>query len=293
MLKPVLIPGPTPGDSSSPLSGPSPQLPWRERREWYRARFHEHPLAGIEPDELEMHFDLMPERYWEQVTEGDLLWGLETIHGFLRLVAMPNTPATAPFLEWRPAKEPNRTRVMLCTWDRHGLLAKAAAAFSAVRFSILQADVYTRADHIVLDVFQLAETDGRGEVAAERLQELTFLLEGALSEPPRFASVWACSRHKFLQRPAPVQPRVAFDNDALPDSTLLRVEADDRLGLLYDLLQALADAGLAVSQARIETDNSMAHDLLHVTDARGEKLLDPRRQEEIRAAIEAALTVPE
>ena len=120
---------------------------------------------------------------------------------------------------------------------------------------------------------------------------MTFLLGGALSEPPRFASVWACSRHKFLAPPAPVPARITFDNNSSPDTTLVQVIASDRLGLLYDILQSITDAGLNITQALIETDDDLAHDLIHVTDSTGQKLLDSRRLEQLRQGLEKALTL--
>lgn len=44
-------------------------------------------------------------------------------------------------------------------------------------------------------------------------------------------------------------------------STLVRVEAPDRLGLLYDILQTISDRGLNFTQARIETERRLARDL--------------------------------
>src|SRR2546426_8585680 len=38
----------------------------------------------------------------------------------------------------------------------------------------------------------------------------------------------------------------------------VRVEASDRLGLLYDILQSIADSGLNITQARIETQGDLA-----------------------------------
>src|SRR6266496_746299 len=187
-------------------------LPWRERRDWYRARLEQQRLAGFSVEEVEAHFAGMPARYWERVTESELCWGLETVQGFLRTVATPNTPATTPFVNWRTVPQSNWTRVLLCTWDRQGLLAKAAAAFSAVRLNIRRADVFTRADNVVLDEFSISDANGREMVSPAQLEEMTFLLEGALSEPPRFASVWACSRHKFLALPSLLTPRITFDN---------------------------------------------------------------------------------
>ena len=278
-------------ETISAAHSPDDGLTWRERRDWFRSRLQQSPVAGLSPDEVEVHFNLMPAHYWERVTEADLIWGLETIHGFFKLVASPHTPPTAPFVDWRSLAPSPGARVLLCTWNRHGLLAKCAAAFSAVRLNIRRAEVYTRADNVVLDSFQLAEVTGAVPVNAVQLQEMSFVLEGALSEPPRFASVWACSRHKYLAQPGTTAPQISFDNDSAPGHTLIRLEAPDRLGLLYDLLQALADAGLEIAQADIETEANLARDVLHVTDALGQKVLAPDRLAEIRAGIHAALTV--
>lgn len=238
-----------------------------------------------------MHFSTMPAHYWEHVTEDELIWGLETVHGFLKLVASPEVPATSPYVSWRQVGRAGPVRVMLCTWDRHGLLAKAAAAFSAVRLNIVQAEVFTRSDNVVLDTFSITGADGRSPVSPSQMEQMGFLLEGALSEPPRFASVWACSRHKYLAPVSQIAPRITCDNDRSADSTLIHIEAADRLGLLYDILQGLADAKLGVKQARIETENGLACDTIYVTDESGQKITGKRELEALRAKLQAALTV--
>src|SRR5262245_22059431 len=70
-------------------SEPSMQLSWKERREWFRARFAQRANLRITNDELRVHFSDMPQHYWDSVTEAELEWGLETVHGFLELVATP------------------------------------------------------------------------------------------------------------------------------------------------------------------------------------------------------------
>src|SRR5262245_19996109 len=264
---------------------------WCERRDSLREQLRQQPLGNISSEEIEVHFSSMPLHYWERVKEEDLVWGLETIHGFLSLIANPKSPPTKPFVGWRQTPAATRTRIMLCTWDRHGLLAKAVAAFSAVRLNILQADVFTRADNIVLDLFSIVDADSGGAARAARLQAMMFLLEGVLSEPPRFASVWACSRHKFVADPAPSPPRITFDNHSFTTSTIVCVEAPDRLGLLYDILQTLADKGLEIRQATIETDDDLARDRIHVTDAHGGKVMEAARLHDLRLSLEGALTV--
>jgi len=186
-------------------------------------------------------------------------------------------------------REQGFTKVMVCTWDRHGLLAKVASAFSAVRINILQADVYTRADSLVLDVFRVRELEPSHIRDASRLSEMVFILDGALRQSPSFASYWACTRHKFLALPSATPPFLSFDNGSSPDSTLLRLEAPDRLGLLADVLQALADSGLNIAHADIDTDEDLAHDVFHFTDMAGLKILDPVQLRFIRRRLLEAI----
>jgi len=142
----------------------------------------------------------------------------------------------------------------------------------------------------VLDVFRVWDAGSPSTVSPARLEEMMFLLDGALSDPPRFASVWACSRHKHLASPPRIAHRIKLDNDASADSVVVRVEASDRLGLLYDILQAITESGLNITQARVETDGDVARDTFHVTDAQGRKLLDPGQRERLHQCLDAALT---
>jgi UTP:GlnB (protein PII) uridylyltransferase len=82
---------------------------------------------------------------------------------------------------------------------------------------------------------------------------------------------------------------VRVDSDSSATATLVHVQAADRLGLLYDVLQAIADAGLDVTEAGIATEHGRACDLIHVVDERGQKLVDPARVEGLRGRLEAAL----
>lgn len=262
---------------------------WQERREELRRRLAQMPPTECEDDEIEAHFAGMPSHYWESVNEADLVWGLESVRGFLKLLLAAKTPPTMPYMDYRTQPGSTEARVILCTWDRQGLLAKAAAAFSAVRLNIQRAEVFTRSDNVVLDLFHVTNAGGSEPVSEAQMKNMISLLDGALSEPPRFASVWACSRHKYLAERDPIPPSIAIDNHAHAGSTLVKVEAFDRLGLLYDILQTIADSGLNVTQAVIETDNALARDVIHVADSKGKKLADASLINNLKTQLEAAL----
>ena len=274
-----------------PLTSCPPKTtpPWQERRAQLRSCVEQNFDPRVPSEEINAYFDLMPSHYWQGVSLADLVWGIQSVHGLFKILSNRDTLATTPFLDWRMFPESSVTRVMLCTWDRHGLLAKASATFSALNINIVRADVCTRADDVVIDLFHVSRPKGLKPIDEQVRQEVGFLLAGALSEPPRFASVWAYSRHKYLTRAAGAPPRISFDTGSDPESTILSIQGSDRLGFLYDVLQALADLGLNIQRACINTDGKLAMDQFCFTDATGQKVTEAERMAEIRRRLESTL----
>lgn len=248
-----------------------------------------HPPAGLSIEEVQAHFRCMPLRYWRRISLEDLVWHLTTIHGFFKKLAQSNSPVSPVSADWKDAAGGDRTRVVLSSWDRRGFLEKVAAAFSALRITILRAEVYTRSDDLVLDVFEVCEPETGAVRDINRLSSLPFLVEGAFGNPPRFASVWATQFHKGLPRQEPPQFHLSFDNRKSPDSTILRVEAPDRPGLLYDLLHTLTGHDLEIEQALVETDQELAKDQFYFTDGEGRKVTNAAQLRQLRKVLAETL----
>ena len=134
----------------------------------------------IGSEELEVHFATMPARYWQQVDRAAVLWHLETIHQFFEVLANPDAPGTVPVVSWRPGRERNVTELLVCTWDRQGLLAKTASVLAAVGLDIMQADIYTRADSVVLDIFHVSTPTARRTPTKAQLADVHRRLAEAL-----------------------------------------------------------------------------------------------------------------
>lgn len=83
-------------------------------------------------------------------------------------------------------------------------------------------------------------------------------------------------------------PRVLFDDEASAAATVVEVRAHDRVGLLYRLARALADAGLDVVSARVSTLGAEAVDAFYVVDAAGAPLRDPDARRALARHLEAA-----
>jgi [protein-PII] uridylyltransferase len=85
-------------------------------------------------------------------------------------------------------------------------------------------------------------------------------------------------------------PRVLWMDDASDLATVVEVRAHDRVGLLYRLTRALADADLDVRSARISTLGAEVVDAFYVADTSGGLVTDPARRAAIEGALLAACT---
>lgn len=244
----------------------------------------------LEQEEIEAHFRGMPAHYWDRVTESDILEHLETIHGFLEKNCGESFEHHGTQIHWQAGSAKKGTRLIFSTWDRRGLLAMIASALSTMGLNISSVDAYTRSDNIVLDVFEVAEIEGDPALSETRLKDMEFLLQGMVSQPPRFASEWARVRHRVIDPPNAVPPVIQFDQSASPSSTLMTVDTQDRLGLLQDILQVIANNGLDVQHAIIETRRGRARDKIHFQGHDGRKVLDQDILKKLESGLRTVLT---
>ena len=239
----------------------------------------------ISPEELDIHFTHMPARYWSRANESTVARHLDIIHAFITGLQSEHSDGTTPVVRWHNLPGRSLTEVEICTWDRLGLLAKVAGAFASVGLNIVRADIYTRADNIVLDVFHICDEAQQPVHDEVRLKKMAQLLEASLK--PNAADAPA------LQLPATREttaaPSVTFDLDHVEGYTPVLVEADDRVGLLHDIFTGLAECEVNIVHAIITTEGGRTGDVFFLSDADDRKLEDPARLEQIRQRLLARL----
>ncbi|RYD63643.1 MAG: ACT domain-containing protein [Verrucomicrobiaceae bacterium] len=165
----------------------------------------------------------------------------------------------------------------VCSWDRPGLLMNIAGALSRAGLNILSAEVYTREDHLALDIFEVRETAEHEESHEIRLRYAARLLAAAMAVPHTPGAAELELPSDTQGAPVADEAAVVFDNESSADYTLLRVDARDHIGLLFHLLQDCVAAGVDVKQATILTSGARARDMFCITDADGRKIEDPER----------------
>ena len=263
--------------------------------ETHRSRLYELMVNadfGIRSEELEVHFASMPLRYWPRVDSEALRWHLEIIHEFMDGLTHSDVLLAPPVMHWRHFPDRGFSEVVVCTWDRLGLLAKIAGAFAATGLNILRADIYTRSDNIVLDVFQVCDEDLRHVEDISRLKQMEQLLAVAFSPNGGGEAVlrtWMQCAGAPDKPSAGKAPVLTFDNDRFDDYTVLQVEAHDRVGLLHDILEAISTCDVDIVHAVIVTEEDEAADVFFMTGTDGRKIRDATRLEQIRDAVRAAL----
>jgi [protein-PII] uridylyltransferase len=227
-------------------------------------------LPSSYADEIEAHFDFMPDNYFRASEVGDMVKHLKLFRLFLENASTHGDYPLAPAISWEAFPEHGHTIGSFYTWDRQQLLAKIAGSFSVVPLNILSADIFSRGDHAVLNIFRVCDTAGHAVTDKRDLALVEKTLRNALqNENFDFAPLIEKARgqiHHRLAQEVDFPTGVAIDNKAHPVYTLIQIQTPDRLGLLYDLVSCLDREGVYIVLSRISTENGAAIDTFYVTD---------------------------
>lgn len=78
---------------------------------------------------------------------------------------------------------------------------------------------------------------------------------------------------------------IEMDNDQSKNHTVLHINSTNTFGFLYELTNALALHEIYISRLDAKSVGERAQDMLFVSDGRGQKILSPEKQNELRAAV--------
>jgi [protein-PII] uridylyltransferase len=269
----------------------------RAEAEQREALLHEvRQTAGksLSAEEINTHFATLPPRYFQVRTAREIIDDLELVHRFMRRLVLEDDRVLSPVIAWRDEADRGYNAVKICTWDRAGLFSKIAGSLSAAGLNILGAQIFTRTDSIVLDTFYV--NDGRTGHLATRQQHDQFaeLLENVLTDED--IDLPALIKRQITQQPV-YQPytgehiptQIHIDNEVSETRTLIEVETEDHLGLLYMISQTLSKLAVDIVNARIVTERGAAIDSFYVCELNGGKITSPERQAAIERRLREAI----
>ncbi len=212
---------------------------------------------------------------YDYLGELSLICGLLFVYGFNILDGQVFTyePLSEPSADPRPSSTPSSRR-----------------ARPRPRLSTGGPSAETRRK--IVDVFTVHPVHGEvsPETWARYAEDLEALLRRLDAGEQREAQGELAKRvadalRKIPSATAPLYPvDIEIDNEASERYTVLRIDAPDTIGFLYEFTNALALIGIYIARVTIDSVGNRVRDTLYVTDARGQKITDPDRQRRLRAA---------
>jgi [protein-PII] uridylyltransferase len=169
--------------------------------------------------------------------------------------------------------------------DRPGLFSRCAGVLALNQLDVRAASISIEGGRAT-SVFAVRPRFGRAPVPEILADGLRAALEGTLPLAERLRQREADYRQDGARSAA---PRISWHDAEVEGAatTIVEIRAGDRAGLLYRLTTALADQGLDVASARIETLGADALDSFYVCDPGGTGM-DADRRREVEAALIAA-----
>jgi [protein-PII] uridylyltransferase len=266
-----------------------------KQRELLQQEVRDIASKEINDEELGAHFSQLPPRYFEIRTAREILDDLELTHRFMHQLILEKKHALAPVTAWLDEPDRGYNLVKICTWDRAGLFSKIAGSLSASGLNILGAQIFTRADGIALDTFFVNDARTGNLGAREQHDKFAALLEKVLDGGDvdlRTLIARQTNNRPVYQAYAGEQmvTEISFDNEASDARTLIEIETEDRLGLLYAISQTFAKLAVDIAGARIATERGAAIDTFYVRELDGGKIISVERQKLIESQLREAVS---
>ena len=173
--------------------------------------------------------------------------------------------------------------VTIVAHDQAGIFSRAAGALALRGLDVLQADAYSSDAGMAVSQFRVVVPDT--PVDWDRvIDDVYQCLQGHLAIDARIAERARVYRRRTALAAKQVGTSVVFDVESATDATIIEVRTEDHIGVLYHLTRAIAEMGLDIRSAKIQTISNEVVDAFYVTGSDGPALGDLHRRE-----IEAAL----
>lgn len=227
-----------------------------ERRSEARARL----LESYDAADVDAFLDRFSPRYFATTPA-------ESVASDFSLVRAPLTRPVRVSARVLAAEQ--LTELTFYSKDRRGLFAHLAGVLAAGRLSVRAARIHTTQDGFALDRFEVSGEDGQPVTDLTQLQRIVDNANAVVEAGDakallqRARPTWAGPRHG----PRAGKVTIEVHNDASENFTVVDLVAPDRMGLLHDITQTLADHELDIAVAIVSTKVDSAADTFYVRRA--------------------------
>ncbi len=222
--------------------------------------------------------DQFPASFWHRPREEQMA----VVEAYDQWNRLPTRPALVIHHDrFRAVSE-----ITCCDAYTPDLFRMLAGVMAWIGASIVSARSMVLSGGAMVTTFGIQNVEGNSFAEDEaRLEPLAMLISAARIGTLDF--VRELPRRRMLQRGRDVHiaPSVFIDNQVSASASVVEVNARDRLGLLYDILGALAECGLQVMTAHIATYGKKAVDVFYIKDAYGMKVIHRMKMEQVQQVL--------
>jgi [protein-PII] uridylyltransferase len=187
---------------------------------------------------------------------------------------------------------PDLNRLTVVMRDRPGLFADVSGVLTAWGMDIVKTDAFCNAAGVILDVFAFHDPFRTLELNPPERERFKRSVRDVLFGDVPVQRLLSARKRALKPGPSVAQPpKVTFDNQTSPHSTIVEVVARDRIGLLYSIASVLSEQSCNIDVALIDTQGHIAIDVFYVSQ--GGAKLDSERQQQLTEALYEELTAEE
>ncbi len=171
--------------------------------------------------------------------------------------------------------------------DERGLFSRAAGVLALRGLDVLAADAYSSPEGMAVSSFRIVTPDTPVDWDRVRF-DVRRSLRGHLALEARIAERARVYRRRRALSATRATTSVKFDAESATEATIVEIRTEDHIGVLYKVTRVLAEMGLDIRSAKIQTLANEVVDSFYVVGPDG-PVLDPTHQREVELALRHAL----
>ncbi len=181
-------------------------------------------------------------------------------------------------------------RITVVNTDRPGTFSRLAGVLSLHGLDVVSAQAHS--DEMQPGRQPMAASQFRVVVPRDGIdwepvvRDVHRAVEGGLAIEARLADrMRTYRRRRATQAARPGPPRLDFHDGASSNATVIEVRAPSKIGVLYRITKALAEVGLDIRHATVQTIGMEVVDTFYVRTSGGDLVTDEFHRDEVRRAV--------
>ena len=184
-------------------------------------------------------------------------------------------------------KKEDYTEVTIIARDAPFALSRFCGVLSANDANILDAQIFTRNDGMIIDRFRVADFVSKEALSTRQCDKIHQELNHVFEDSADIEKLLSRHKMKWKRRSRIANPNTRIDVEFESHSryTIIDVYAPDMLGFLYRITGTMSMLGLNISFAKIATRIDGIVDSFYILDLSGKKVDDVERRSYVRSEI--------